>query len=186
MATRKSVFILLSIPAIGLAILLLIPCLWVLFYFGIYLGYGRYKVWGHQEFAANGVSQIEPAMEMDRLYADCRHYITYGREDVPFFNSVAYFGGRYQLTMQVPVDIDSETSGKMSGEPQIYLNEIAKITVSPTGQIGASFSRNLDFRSAEWKQVLNADGDFGAIGFDIKTTPVGNFQLYADASRPSN
>jgi len=140
----------------------------------------------HQAFAANGVSQIAPAMQMDELFNDCRHYITYGPNDLPLFNSVAYFGDRYELTMQVLVDIKSESSATVIGEPQFYLNEISAITISPNGQIGASFSRNLDFGSAEWKQVYNANGDFGKIGFAINPTGVPNFRKYTDASRPSN
>ena len=32
----------------------------------------------HQDFAVNGVSQIAPAAQMNELFKDCRHYITYG------------------------------------------------------------------------------------------------------------
>ena len=123
---------------------------------------------------------------MGDLYNDCRHYITYGRNNVPLFNSVAYFGDRYQLTMQVPVEIESGSSGSTIGTPSFYLNETSAISVSPTGQIGASFSRNLDFGSAEWAQVYNSNGDFGKIGFVVNLTPVPNFKKYTDASRPSD
>jgi len=141
---------------------------------------------GHQQFAANGVSQIAPASQMDELFDDCRHFITYGPNDVPLFNSVAYFGDRYKLTMQVPVNIESEFLGSITGEPKFYLNEISKISISPSGQVGASFSRNLDFGSAEWKQVYNANGDFGKIGFVLDPTAVPNFKKYTDVTRPSN
>jgi 4-amino-4-deoxy-L-arabinose transferase-like glycosyltransferase len=61
---------------LGLAILFLVPLIWAIFYFGVYLGYGYYKVRGHQEFAKNGIAQIEPASQMNQLFGDCRHYIT--------------------------------------------------------------------------------------------------------------
>src|SRR6185295_19618749 len=99
MSNRKVLVALLAIPALAV---LAPPFIGAVFYFGVYIGYGNYKVRGHQEFAANGVSQIKPAREMDQLYADCRHFITYGPNDVALFNSVAYFGDRYELTMQVP------------------------------------------------------------------------------------
>jgi len=140
----------------------------------------------HQDFAANVVSQISPAMQMDELFNDCRHYITYGPNSVPLFNSVAYFGDRYELTMQVPVVIKSKSSGSTIGEPKYYLNEISAITISPTGQVSATFSRNLVFGSAEWTQVYNASGEFGEIGFNVNSTGVPNFRKYTDASRPSN
>ena len=140
----------------------------------------------HQDFAANGVSQIAPAAQMDVLFKDCRHSITYGANNVPLFNSVAYFGGRYELTMQVPVTIETESSGSMIGRPNFYLNETSAILVSPTGQVGASFSRNLNFGPEKWAQVYNSNGDFGKIGFVVNPTPVPNFKRYTDASRPSN
>lgn len=93
---------------------------------------------------------------------------------------------RYELTMQVPVQIDSATSGHTVGEPKFYLNEIASVAISPTGEISVSFARNLDFDAKEWEQVYDGRGDFGKIGFAVNATSVANFQKYADASRPSN
>ena len=183
MSNRKLIVLALAIPVVAV---LAIPVVWAVLYFGVYLGYGNYKVRGHQEFAANGVSQIKPAMEIDQLFDDCRHFITYGPNDVPLFNSVAYFGDRYTLTMQVPVNITSESSGTMTGKPQFYLNEVSAVSVSPTGQIGASFSRGLNFGQTKWQTVYDAEGDFSTIGFIVKKTPVPSFDKYAAASRPSN
>lgn len=169
---------------ISLGVIAAVPILWAVFYFGVYLGLGNYRVRGHQEFAAGGVSQIEPAREMDRLFADCRHFITYG--ETPLFNSVAYFGDRYVLTMQVPVDIESASTGRMIGEPRFYLDEVAAVTVSPSGQTGATFSRNLNFDAEQWRQVFDSGGDFSTIGFHVDMTAVPDFQKYAAAGRPSN
>lgn len=140
----------------------------------------------HQEFAANGVSQIAPAHQMEELFSDCRHYITYGPRDVVLFNSVAYFGDRYRLTMQVPVDIESKTSGSMVGGPRFYLREIDAVRLSSSGGVGVSISRNLSFGASEWRQVYRADGDFSAIGFNVNPTPVADFRKYTDAARPGN
>lgn len=163
------------------ATVLVIPCIWSLLYFG----YGNYTALGHQEFAVNGLSQIEPASQMDDTFEDCRHYITYADSE-PLFNSVAYLGNRYKLKMQVPVSIESATSGSTIGEPEFHLIEISNVDVSSTGQISVSSSRSLNFGPNEWKQVYDANGDFNKIGFTINPTPVANFQRYADASRPTN
>jgi hypothetical protein len=176
------------IAKIALGIVVAIPVAWAVFYFGIYIGYGNWKVRGHQEFARNGISQIQPAAEMEELFGDCRHYIVYtGRESVSTWNATAFFGGRYELTMQVPVDIKSKNTGSMIGEPKFYLHEVEAVSVSPSGQVrGASFSGGINFDESQWKKVYDSGGDFGSIGFTLKTTPVPNFQKYADASRPSN
>jgi hypothetical protein len=123
---------------------------------------------------------------MDELFEDCRHFVTDGPNDVPQFNSVAYFGGRYELTMQVPIRVDSGRSGKVVGKPKYYLNEVSAVSISPSGQVSAMFSRNLSFGPSEFAQVYDAHGDFGTVGFAINATPVPNFQKYADASRPSD
>lgn len=186
MLIRSFTFVLGSIAIGGFAILLLIPIIWAILFLGVFIGVGNFKVWGHQEFAANGVSQIEPAAQMNHLFKDCRHFIVYGAKDQPLFNTDAYFGGRYVLTMQVPVAIVSRTSGRMIGDPTFHLNEVGRIEVSPSGQVGAYFSRNLEFGMAQWKQVYKADGDWSAIGFDVNPNAVKNFEKYAAACRPSN
>jgi hypothetical protein len=165
-------------PLVGFA---LASCL----FWAIYVGYGNYKTWGHQEFAANGVAQIEPAAQMDKLYDDCRHYITYsGRDTVSTWNAVAYFGGRYVLTMQVPVEIESRNTGKIVGEPRFYLLEVEKVSISASGQVSASFSRGHQFGSGEWQTVFRSHGDFATIGFQMRTSaPVVGFDSYARASR---
>ncbi|MFT7629906.1 MAG: hypothetical protein ACI87E_000910 [Mariniblastus sp.] len=178
---------LIAVPALGFLAILAIPCIWAFLYFGVYLGYGNFKVRGHQEFATHGVSQIEPAKQMDQIYDDCRHYITYsGHNDVPLFNSVAYFGARYELVMQVPVKIRSEVFGETIGEPSFYLHEISRINTYGSGQFGASYSRDFRFTGDEWNRVVAADGDFSVIGFDVRSTPVPDFEKYTNASRPSN
>jgi len=140
----------------------------------------------HQEFAVNGISQIAPAQQMADLYPNCRHFITYGAHDVPLFNSVAYFGDRYELSMQVPVKIESKSLGSMVGDPQFYLLEVSSVKVQATGQISTSFSSDLKFGVVDWEKVYQAKGDFNAIGFRVDPTPVAGFKKFADASRQSN
>lgn len=159
---------------------------WPALYFGVYLGYGNYKVRGHYEFAANGSSQIKPAKEMATLFARCRHFISYGPNEVPLFNSVASFGNRYVLTMQVEVEIQSRSSGTMVGRPRFQLLEVDDVTLLPSGQVQASFSRDLNFGDTEWQQVYASGGDLTTIGFDVDTTAVANIRQLVDTHRPSN
>jgi hypothetical protein len=158
---------------------------WLVFYFGIYLGYGNWKVKGHQDFARSGLSQIQPASEMASLFEDCRHYIVYsGRNSISTWNSTAFFGGRYTLTMQVPVAIASSHSGHVTGEPEFLLLEVSAVDVSPSGQVGASFGRQIKFGAKEWKTVVDHKGDFSKIGFPIESRPaIKDFDRYAKASR---
>ena len=183
MSKRKVFVLLLAVPVV---VLISIPLIWAFLYFGVYLGYGSYRGRIHQEFALNEVWQIKPAKEMDQLFDDCRHYITYRSGYIPQFNSEAYFGDRYVLHMQVPVEISSPSDGRITGEPQFYLHEVQSISISPDGQISASFSNQLDFGSSEWKTLYDAKGDFSTIGFNTNPTAVPDFAKYAAACRPSN
>lgn len=169
--------ILVGIIAAPLSVVLLFVLFWLTLFTTVFQNRD------HQSFAANGASQIQPARQMDEVFDECHHYITYSK-DSPVFNSVAYFGDRYELTMQVPVNIKSKTSGSVTGEPKFYLNEIESITVFPSGGVSTSYSRDLHFGSAEWQKVFESKGDFSTIGFDIKPTGVANFQKHVDASRP--
>ena len=186
MANRNLEYALLAITVGFFAFLLIVPCVWAFLFFGVYIGQGVYANLGHQEFAANGVSQIEPALQMDQLFDDCRHYITYDGQETPMFTSVAYFGDRYTLKMRVPVEIQSKTLGRITGAPQYSLDEVNEVTISPSGQVRAAFSRSLNFDFAEWEKVYEANGDFAVIGFDINTKPVNNFNQFSDAGRPTN
>ena len=163
--------------------IILLPALFVFLFYALYFGQGLFTFW-HQSFAANGVAQIKPASQMDAMYADCRHFITYGPNNVSIWNSVAYFDGRYELTMQVPVQISSSTSGRMTGQPQFHLREVSAVSVDPDGQVGAKFSREFVFGLAQWKNVVDAGGDFGAIGFKMNTgAPVKDFEAHAKGAR---
>ncbi len=181
MTRRKLIAVLL---AIAVAVPLALAGIWVVF-FDSYLGFEYHRTRGHQEFAKNGVAQIEPAAQMDRLFDECRHYITYGRpNNASIWNSVAYFGSRYELTMQVPVAIASSNIGKKTGNPRFYLVEIREVTVSAKGQVEATFGESLEFGLAEWNKVVDANGDFGAIGFQFKNdAPVKNFDMLTAHAR---
>jgi hypothetical protein len=173
-----------AVIVVVLIILLLIPCVW----FIVLFGYGNYKNWGHQQFAAQSQALIPPAREMGETFVDCRHYIVYGKyagEDTPLFNTTAYFGDRYELTMQVPVQIDSPTAGHMTGIPTFSLQEVGSISIDD-GQVSTSFSRSMEFGPAEWVKLYQAKGDLKAIGFTVNPLPVPNFQKKREASRPTN
>ena len=177
---RSKYALIIGVVGAPISILLLFVLFWIFF---LSTAFQHYE---YSKFAAQGFRQIQPAKQMNNLYADCRHYTTFGPNDTPLFNSVAYFGGRYELTMQVPYEIFSDGRGAMTGPPTFYLSEVGKVSISPSGQTSADFSDSLIFDIDKWKQVYKSDGDFSKIGFKINPTGVPNFKKYADASRPSD
>lgn len=171
--------------AVASVLVLLAPCSLAIWFYSS-LAHQAYLNRNHLKFAAQCVDQIEPARQMESTFKDCRHFITIGPQDVPLFNSVAYFGDRYQLTMQVPVQIDSPTAGKIVGSPQFILLEVGRVDVTPAGNVSAIFSRNFRFTATEWRKVYKNGGDFSTVGFAINPAPVKDFGKYASACRPSN
>ena len=170
--------VLVGVLAAPLAVVLLIALYWVAM---LATALARFD---HDDFALHGAGQILPAAQMEEMYEHCGHYITYGPKSVPVFNSVAFFGDRYQLTMQVPVKIDSKTSGTVVGEPVFYLNEVRRVNISGSGQVATSFSAGHEFGAAEWNRVVEANGDYQVLGISINPTAVPDFQKFIDASRP--
>lgn len=183
MKHKKLAGCMIATPIVVVVVLLAIPCVWAFLYFGVYHGYGRFQVRHHQDFAQNGVLLIAPAAEMDALFLDCRHSIRYGAGGVPEFESVAYFGERYKLVMRVPVTIESPVKGHVTGDARFWLHEVRDVTRRADGAIETRYSRQLDFGPAEWQQIREAGGDFGAIGFDIDPTPVENFGWLTEPRR---
>jgi hypothetical protein len=171
---------------VGLIVLLALPGLLWIVWFASYVGVNLYKYGHHQDFAARSADMIEPARQMDELFADCRHYITYGPQNVPLFNSVAYFGDRYQLLMQVEVQIDSDQSGRATGEPKFILWELGRIDVAPSGVMSYSYANQYEISAAQWRKIYDHQGDFGPIGITLNPAPVAHFQEFTAAERPSN
>ena len=88
---------------------------------------------------------------------------------------------RYQFTMVVPVTFDDKRRKiKTFGEPEFLLQEVTSVVPNPPGEGGVSVSWNTDcqrrFGSSDWQRIVNAGGDFSAIGYKCVTnSPVPSF-----------
>lgn len=121
----------------------------------------------HHAFVRQRPPGLEIARQFDRLFADARHSVSYGAAasggSTPLWNCRAVLAGRYQLTMQVPMRVTSATSGEAAGPPGFWLNEIVSVTGRAT-----SFGRQWTFGPDEWERLVRADGDFSAIGIELR------------------
>ncbi len=97
------------------------------------------------------------------------------KEPQPGFNLVAILHERYELTMQLPVDFDADGRTVVGyGEPAFYLVEARSVEGR---SVSYTSSGERHFGSAEWRQIVAADGDFGAIGYRmVKDRPVPGFE----------
>jgi hypothetical protein len=99
------------------------------------------------------------------------------------FVTEAYFGGRYQLTMQADVELDrnDKVITKLRSQPTFVLRELESVE-TPQGFYHRDvprWRREDRFDLEAWNKVVAADGDFSVIGIKIDTTP----QSKSDAER---
>lgn len=111
-----------------------------------------------------------------RLFPEAHvNYRYFKNGDEPGFNVTAVLYGRYELTMQLPVDFDQSRRHVVGyGEPNFYLLEVK--SVSRDGVISFNSRDQKTFRGAGWQKIVKAHGDFRAIGYDMVTNqPVPGF-----------
>ena len=113
----------------------------------------------------SGRSLIAPALEMEKQFPKTEHMlIMYGsnRSEKHEWQSVAFFGGRYELTLSLNVVLSSDGTKiiKVDEEPKFDLWVCQKMQVSG----GASYdpSRAQRFGLQKWNEFRDS-------GFDLKT-----------------
>ena len=82
---------------------------------------------------------------------------------------------RYELGMQLPVRFDSSRRNVIGyGEPQFYLWEATNVVRRQTWRDPAG---GRTFGSEDWRKIFASGGDFGVIGYAMKTNqPVAGFK----------
>ncbi len=87
---------------------------------------------------------------------------------------------RYELTMQLPAAFDSSRSKVIDyGEPRFTLWEAASVKRNKSGIAETTLNPAGErrFGSADWRKIVEAGGDFGAIGYAMLTNqPVQGFR----------
>lgn len=136
----------------------------------------------------SGRKIIAPALEMEKQFPKTEHMlIMYGGTGSAQheWQTVSFFGGRYELTMTVDVlpSDDGKTIENVIQEPTFLLNVCGKIS----SDLGCSYqsSREQRFGVDKWNQFRDS-------GFDLKTmdaqydgTVVKNFEAFADTVQQS-
>lgn len=135
-----------------------------------------------QKMVHSGYALIPQAAKIDALVGPARHQVSnYREQNEGEWISTAYFGGRYELTMHLQVKFDTETSRitRLLEEPKFMLGEITEVQ----GR-GVSYGQWHHFGPAEWEQVVQAGGDFSAIGIALDLDhPLPGFEKYQKMSR---
>jgi hypothetical protein len=128
---------------------------------------------GMQDYIAthqNGIRAIPWAQQMDNHFGreNVDHFIThYGFGEQPLdWNSEVHFGGRFVLTLQVPVNVDYSTNSvSIAGKPSFFLRAASKIEQLPDGRLPMHYETRLqrEFQEETWKKLVASDFDLATL-----------------------
>ncbi len=107
---------------------------------------------------------------------------------IPVWHSVAYFGGRYRLLLQIPIwfdhhDCDTDSLGGMNSA-MIQINEIAGVSVGKDGVATAQLGSHWDLSQTAWEALVKNNGQWSVVNLPIVTNfPVAGFETYVTQER---
>ena len=132
----------------------------------------------------SGRSLIAPALEMEKQFPKTEHMlIMYGGTGSTQheWQTVAFFGGRYELTMTVNVILSSDGKKilKVDGEPKFYLSVCQKILDDGGGATYIG-SRDQQFGLQKWNEFRDSGFALNTLdpAHDGSTLP--SFDAFAD------
>lgn len=144
---------------------------------------------GYQQALRSGLKQIPAARQMEEVYGDVDHTISYhGSLEVGNkWRTKVFLDGRYKLTMQVPVRMGRDFNQVLGVEdkPRFFLREVERIEINPDGTVAAFYNEagQRDFGLDGWQKIYEAGGDLSVLGIVVKKKPVENWDRYVAAWR---
>lgn len=125
----------------------------------------------------HAATELPWALVVEKKFPKTDHFIThFGMgNSKPTWNTVSYFGDRYEFTVQVDIVIDYKNkSFKATGPVKAYLTEV--LSVKQNG--AAKHGDDIHFSADEFHRLVDSDLNFSLIGVSINPTPVNNFSLF--------
>ena len=137
----------------------------------------------------SGRSLIAPALEMEKQFPKTEHMlIMYGGTGSTLheWQTVAFFEGRYELTMTVNVILSSDGKKilKVVEEPKFYLSVCQKIL---DGGGGATYiaSRDQQFGLKKWNEFRDSGFDLNTLDPAHDGSTLSSFDTFADIVQQS-
>jgi hypothetical protein len=142
-----------------------------------------FDIESYKNAVRSGFDLIPESVEMEQKLGECDHFI---QGDGKLWNSEVHFGGRYVLSMQVPIEVNLQFSrvNRVTGEPRFYFFEVERVFVDG-GNMGADFrgASQREFGTEEWRAIVDGGMDFRVIGITIHPEPVPRFEEYVAAAQ---
>jgi len=149
----------------------------------------------HDKVVQDGIHTLTFPKEVEGLVGatNVDHFISnFGsKAHAPTWNSVAYFGGRYELSLQVNISVNFEncTVKGTTGSATVYLNEVTRIEISTSGGAGARLKGGIGgiskLNEHDWKKLIAHAGDWSVVNVPIVTNapPIKDFDEYVRQGR---
>jgi len=132
-------------------------------------------------------TELPWAVEMEQLFGSADHFIThfgFPNKDTNTWHTCAYFGGRYEVSMDVQVKVDYANKRiVLAGEPRFQIIEKTYVELRDGGQVASGVGNQMEFGIDEWEKVVAAKGDFSVIGFPLNPEPTPDFDVFLRARR---
>ncbi|MEO7676007.1 MAG: hypothetical protein ABIV39_04500 [Verrucomicrobiota bacterium] len=142
----------------------------------------------HDKVVLHGGDTLILPKEVETLFGatNVDHFISNFGGKAPIWNSVAYFAGRYTLSLRFPIAIDYEQC-KLDGainSAQIQINETIKVEISKSGVAGATERGQWRLNENEWKWLVKNNGDWSVVNVPIMTnSPIKDFDEFVRQGR---
>lgn len=144
----------------------------------------------HDKVVRDGIEALVIPKEVGLLFGPERvdHFISnFGSKTLsPVWNSVTYFGGRYILSLRIPISIDYKNCKLTgaTGSATVRINEVIKVELSTSGIAEATLKGQWRLNENEWKWLVKNKGDWSVVKVPILTgAPVEDFDEFVRQRR---
>jgi hypothetical protein len=134
----------------------------------------------NSEIIASGLRQLRWPARIERLFGQTDHFVDFsGHAGSKQWNTVAYFDGRYELTLQVEVEIGANYSIQNSKSPKLSLVEVESLERRENGTFQAKISNQWVLDESQIDRLLESNGAWETVGIAIKKgQPLRDFDEY--------
>ena len=144
----------------------------------------------HDEVVREGLRELILPLQVESLFgaSNVDHFISdFGsKTEAPIWNSVAYFAGRYRLSLQLPILIDYNKC-KLIGATNsaiMQINEVTKVDFTKSGSANVTLKGQWRLNENEWEWLVKNGGEWSVVKIPILTNAaVKGFEEYANQER---
>lgn len=138
------------------------------------------RSWSLSDYMAihkDGLQRLEISRHLNAQYEEVDNFIVhFGSKKQPLeWQTVAFIGGRFELTLVLPVTVDyAKRTLMQAGKPTIHLWAAKEIRVLPDGRMETTLDPKLErtFGEEDWGRLVQS-------GFDLTTLGIPKEEIHS-------